>query len=400
MVPMPLGANNNYMKRSAAIFATGLVLRLAAVGYLSRAAPHMLSWGANEAGGIARWIVTNQTFSSPFHDAHGPTAWIAPAYPGIIACIFLVFGVQTPLSAVAVMCFNSLCSAATGVIVYEIGKEAYGEKAGWVAGWMWALSPYAAILPYILWDTALSALVLSVAVWLTLRLARSSKAGNWIICGATWGLAALVNPTLLTPLPVLALWLWDRGTKWRQVLMMSLATCLIIAPWTIRNYLVFREVVPIRSNGVAEIYFANCGFETHPLGPSMEYQALGEAAFTSQAGRRAIECVRSHPVTFLENSLRRVALFWVYPVNFWPLSFMVDLGALAGMMLVFKKSGRVAAPLIAVLAIYPLVYYVSQVVSRYRHPIDPILYALCGVALCRYFRPDSLSRLKHTISLL
>src|SRR6185295_9774852 len=101
---MPLGANNNYMKRSATIFATGLVLRLAAVGYLSRAAPHMLSWGANEAGGIARWIVTNQTFSSPFHDAHGPTAWIAPVYPGIITCIFLVFGVQTPLSAVAVMC--------------------------------------------------------------------------------------------------------------------------------------------------------------------------------------------------------------------------------------------------------------------------------------------------------
>ena len=96
MVPMSPDANNNYMKRSAAIFGAGLVLRLAAVGYLSRVAPHMLRWGANEAGGIARWIVTNQTFSSPFHDAHGPTAWIAPVYPGIIAFIFFMFGVQTP----------------------------------------------------------------------------------------------------------------------------------------------------------------------------------------------------------------------------------------------------------------------------------------------------------------
>ena len=368
MVPMSPDANNNYMKRSAAIFGAGLVLRLAAVGYLSRVAPHMLRWGANEAGGIARWIVTNQTFSSPFHDAHGPTAWIAPVYPGIIACIFFMFGVQTPLSAVAVMCFNSVCSAATGVIVYEIGKEIYSEKAGWIAGWMWALSPYVAILPYILWDTALSALSLSVAVLLILRLARWNNAGGWVICGATWGFTALVNPTLLTPLPLLALWLSDRGARWKQVLAMSLATCLIIAPWTLRNYLVFREIVPIRSNGLAEIYFANCGFETHPLGSSMEYQALGEAAFTAQAGRRAIECVRSHPVTFLENSLRRMTLFWVYPVNFWPLSFVVDLGAFAGVMLVFKKSGKVAVPLITVLAIYPLVYYVSQVVSRYRHP--------------------------------
>jgi hypothetical protein len=50
---------------------------------------------------------------------------------------------------------------------------------------------------------------------------------------------------------------------------------------------------------------------------------------------------------------------------------------------VFRKSREQALSLIAVLAVYPLTYYASQVVSRYRHPIDPVLYALSGVALSR-----------------
>jgi hypothetical protein len=137
------------MKRAVSIFGAGLVVRLIAVAYLAHVKPQMLSWGINEAGGIARWIVLNHSFSSPFHDAHGPTAWLGPVYPLIVAGIFLVFGVQTPASALAVMVFNSVCSAATGAIVYEMGKEIHSEKAGLFAGWMWAFSPPMAILPFI-----------------------------------------------------------------------------------------------------------------------------------------------------------------------------------------------------------------------------------------------------------
>ena len=361
-------ASRNCMKRTSVIFSAGLVLRLITIAYLARVTPRMLTWGTNEAGGIARWIVTNHTFSSPFHDAHGPTAWMAPIYPVIVACIYLVFGVQTQASALAVMCFNALCSAATGVIVYQIAKEVNCENAGVCAGWMWALSPYLAILPYILWDTALSALIAGLALQLTMT---------------TWGVAALVNPALLTPLPVLALWLLDRGRKWRQVFVMATFTIVVILPWTIRNYVAFHEIMPIRSNALTEVYFANCGFGTHPLGPSMEYQHLGEAAFTAQASRRAVEYIRSHPATFVDDSVRRAMWFWIYPINFWPISVVIALGALSGLIIVFRKSRNAALPLITVLAVYPLIIYASQVVSRYRHPIDPVLYALSGVALSR-----------------
>ncbi len=371
------------MKRLALIFGAGLALRLAVIAYLARVTPHMLSWGTNEAGGIARWIVVSHTFSSPFHDAYGPTAWLGPVYPSIIAVVFLIFGVQTPVSALVVMFFNAICSAATGIVVYEIGKVIHSERAGLSAGWMWTLSPYVAILPYVLWDTALSALLLSGALLLTMRLGGSSPLADWIVCGATWGLAALVSPALLTPLPILALLLSDRGRRWRRVTVLALCVGLVIVPWTTRNYVVFHQIMPIRSNGLTEVYFANCGFGTHPLGPSMEYQNLGEAAFTAQTGRAAVEYVRSHPMTFIRDSLRRALWFWIYPINFWPLSLAMDLGALTGLIMVFRKARQLALALIAVLALYPLIYYASQVVSRYRHPIDPLLYALGGVAVSR-----------------
>jgi hypothetical protein len=184
-------------------------------------------------------------------------------------------------------------------------------------------------------------------------------------------------------LPVLAVWLLDRGRKWRQVFVMATFTIVVILPWTIRNYVAFHEIMPIRSNGLTEVYFANCGFGTHPLGPSMEYQNLGEAAFTAQASRRAVEYIRSHPTTFVDDSVRRAMWFWIYPINFWPISVLIALGALSGLIIVFGKSRNAAVPLITVLAVYPLIFYASQVVSRYRHPIDPVLYALSGVALSR-----------------
>ena len=99
-----------------------------------------------------------------------------------------------------------------------------------------------------------------------------------------------------------------------------------------------------------------------------------------------------HPATFVGDSLRRAIWFWVCPLNFWPLSVAIDAGALAGLIVVFRRSRNVALSLLTVLAVYPLIYYASQVVSRYRHPIDPVLYALSGVALSQIIQRRATKR--------
>jgi hypothetical protein len=170
---------------------------------------------------------------------------------------------------------------------------------------------------------------------------------------------------------------------------------LLIIPWTIRNYVVFHKIAPIRSNGLTEVYFANCGFGTHPLGPSMEYQTLGESEFTAREAVGPLTISGLIPRLSLGDSLRRAMWFWIYPIEiFWPLSLAVDIGALGALIIVFRRSSRTALPLMAVLVVYPLIYYASQVVSRYRHPIDPVLYALSGVALSQVVQRRVTNRAK------
>ncbi len=185
------------MKRALSLVGVGLLLRVLVVLYLVHVRSTALAWGINEAGGIARWIVLQHSFSTPFHDATGPTAWLGPVYPALVAVSFLLFGVATPASALAVMIFNAICSALTGWVVYRIARFVVNERAGLIAGWLWALSPYVMLMPFILWDTSLSALVLGYAFLRTLEL-NNGRARDWMLCGATWGFAGLVGPSLLS----------------------------------------------------------------------------------------------------------------------------------------------------------------------------------------------------------
>src|SRR5208283_4896298 len=52
-----------------------------------------------EAGRIARSIVQGRGFGSPLFEDTGPTAWMTPVYPYLVAGVFKLFGTYTKLSA-------------------------------------------------------------------------------------------------------------------------------------------------------------------------------------------------------------------------------------------------------------------------------------------------------------
>ena len=56
---------------------------------------------------------------------------------------------------------------------------------------------------------------------------------------------------------------------------MILVCVLGILPWTARNFRVFGQIIPVRSNFWAEVYFGNVDFSVHPVGNSMVYQHEG-----------------------------------------------------------------------------------------------------------------------------
>jgi uncharacterized membrane protein YphA (DoxX/SURF4 family) len=93
------------------IFIAAFVLRIGIAGAFF--AHSKFSWGKNELAGIARSLLEEHGFFSAFHDSWGPTAWFAPAYPALLACIFRVFGVETRASAIVAVFLNVIFASLT-----------------------------------------------------------------------------------------------------------------------------------------------------------------------------------------------------------------------------------------------------------------------------------------------
>ena len=367
------------MRRPGWIVLIAVVLRIAVAGVL--VAHNQLSWGVNEPAGIAESIVHGRGFSSAFHDAKGPTAWLAPAYPALLACIFRFFGVKTAASAVVAILLNVVFSSLTAGVLVQLGKEQFGETAGIVAGWAWAVMPPLLFMPWLLWETCFSGLVMTFGFMATLRLSSSSKPREWAWCGAIWSFAAWLNPALLAPLAALTIDAAAHSRRLKGPALMIFVCLLGISPWTARNYRAFGRIVPIRSNFWPEAYFGNIDFSLHPTGDTMLYQREGEISFEDDLRIRTIQFVRSNPGAFARLAGERVVAFWRQPSQQHSYPLALFLMAIAGIFQAWTKKKRWVA-FASVLVLYPVVYYVTNTFARYRHPIEPLMYALASYLVC------------------
>jgi hypothetical protein len=382
-----------FLRRPLWIFVVAFLLRAGVAGELLLHNP--LSWKANEPSAIASALVQGRGFSSAFHDTNQPTAWLAPVYPALLACIFRLFGIQTSSSAVVAILLNVIFASLTAVVVVQLGREQFGERTGLVAGWAWSLSPPLLLMPWILWETCFSGLVMTFSLLMTLRLGDHARTRHWACCGAIWGFAALLNPVLLVVLPVLALHALMRTGRWKEFALMTAVCILCFLPWIVRNCLVFGKLIPIRSNLWAEVYFGNVDFYPQPVGSSMMYQREGELIFEAELKQRFLNFLRSDPGPFLRKTRERTVSFWMQPLyqrSYPPLLF---LASIAGIVMSWKR-GKRWLPFAAVMLFYPLIYYITYTFARYRYPIEPIMYVLAAYLGCELYAFTA-RRLRHPI---
>lgn len=368
-----------WLRRPGWIFLVAFILRMGVAGVFL--AHNELGWGVNEPAGIAQAIVQGRGFSSAFHDATGPTAWLAPVYPFLLAGIFRFFGIKTAASAVVAILLNVVFSSMTAVVLAKLGKEQFGENAGTAAGWAWAMAPPLLFIPWLIWETCLSALVLAFGFMKTLRLNEASAARDWAWCGAVWSFAALLNPAILAPLALLAIDAGVHSRRWKRPALMVLVCVLGILPWTARNYLAFGRIIPVRSNFWPEAYFGNVDFSIHPTGNAMLYQQEGEIAFAQNLRSGTLTFVRSDPRRFVRLTGQRMVAFWMRPTQLQPYPLALFVLTVAGLFratLRRKRWGAFAAMLVA----YPVIYYITYAFARYRHPIEPPMYALAAYFVC------------------
>lgn len=367
-----------------------------------------------ETGHIAYSIASGKGFSSPFQRDSGPTAWLTPVYPYLLADIFKLFGIYTLHSFFAALSLNILFSAGACVPIFYAGKRIAGLGVASAAAWLWAIFPNAVIIPFEwIWDTSLSALLVATLLWATLELAESRRVRDWCFYGLLWGFALLTNPAIALPFPVLLAWaayrIRDRyhAASWlmRPVLAAALAL-LCCLPWTIRNYVQFHKLIPLRSNFAFELYIGNNeNYEDeHRSRPGavtqdreiLRYLHMGETAFMEEEKRKAVAFIAEHPRIELWLISQRFVDFWTGTST--PLAVfrradslwlriillcndLAPLCAFLGVIVLLATKNSYALPVVAIPIVFPLLYYVTHTSLRYRHPIDPVVLLLAAIGV-------------------
>jgi 4-amino-4-deoxy-L-arabinose transferase-like glycosyltransferase len=404
-----------------AMVVVALAVRLAAAVFLypDVLAPRLDHWPFGyEAGRIARAIALGRGFSDPLFGQTGPTAWLAPVFPYVLATIFRLLGIFTKASALAILSLDSLFSALTCVPIFLIARRAFHRETGVLAGWVWAFFPFAVYFSAdFIWDTCLTTLLLTVLFLVALLLANSRSLWAWAAFGALWGAAALSDPTVLSLLPFLAGWALfrgrEQGRRMAPAAIMLAAALVVVLPWQWRNYARLHRLVPIRDSFWLAMRVGNTGHlanhwslealpGTNPA--EMEkFRRLGELAYMAENRRQVLSLIRARPGWFAWATLRRVLYFWT---GFWtlpsananaPLSFFdpdqpfdlatlvlstsVTLLAVVGLWSAFRRRNPIAWPCLLVLLVFPGVYYLADPDVRYRHPIEPVLIVLASYAV-------------------
>jgi 4-amino-4-deoxy-L-arabinose transferase-like glycosyltransferase len=392
------------------VFTARPYLWLALLAFLLRAAVGLWASGypavlANhyyfgfESGSIARSLYAGEGFSSPFTGSTGPTAWVAPVYPAVIALSYKIFGLFSEGAWDFMILLNCLFAGLTCIPIYKIARHLAGNTVALYSALIWTGTYTFFHWPTEwVWETSLTAFMVTQLLWMALDLGTNSSLQKWSWFGATWGVAALVNPGVLAIMPALVLWpayrARGRGESWlRPLVILVVLFMVVIAPWMVRNERVFHRPVFIRSNFGFEFWLGNSammtGFDEFWKHPSVnkedrdDYVRMGEIAYVKSRQQRAMDWAKQNPGSFLKLTGKRVVYFWYGTPYFhaagriWnPENFgfpLFSLMALLGAGWALRAKARGAAPIALVLTFYPLVYYITYPNSRYRHALEPLL---------------------------
>jgi hypothetical protein len=241
---------------------------------------------------------------------------------------------------------------------------------------------------------------------LTLELEDWPGKKGWAVLGVLWGIAALLNPSLLSFLPFSGVWAWHRRSKkgtpsLAGVVTASILFFLCLTPWLLRNYREFGRFVFIRDDFGQQLRLGNGpganGISMVYLQPNLNadelarFRTMGELAYADQRKREAYDFIRQYPGRTAIIDLKKFVYYWTgipktdAGIAVSLLRNFVFLAssalALAGAILAIRQR-RPGTWLFALLLLsYPTVYYFVYPHARYRHPIEPELVILVVFAV-------------------
>jgi 4-amino-4-deoxy-L-arabinose transferase-like glycosyltransferase len=370
----------------------------------------------------AHWLATGHGFRQPFLDT--PTA----EHPPLFICLLALFDLLGASGFLAQKLLLGGVGTVTVVLVGLLGRAVAGERAGLIAAGLAAAYPLLWVADGSLMSETLYGVFVVASLLAAYGWARAPTPGRAALLGALIGLATLTRgeALLLVPLLGVGLLLRERALPGRvrlaQLAVLVAAFAVVMAPWTIRNLVTFKDPVLVSadSNGVivgsncpptyygpiVGLWQFDCYGKVKPAGDesqvSVAYRSRGLRYARHHLGRvpvvlaarlgRVWDVYRPEQMILYESGEGRPARTERLGVRLYWLLLPV---AAAGLVLLRRRRRRVwilVAPL-AMVSVTALLTYGS---TRFRYAAEPALLVLAAVALdaaWRRFRPRPRPRL-------
>src|SRR5260370_42132732 len=149
------------LQSPATAVAVALLLRLVFL-YLAHDSGGNLFPVGQEAGNVAWSFALGHGFSSPLIGMQGPTAWVAPVYPLLLALGFKMLIINPYHVVIFRQVLNSIFSALACWPIYLLAKKLFGSVIALASCWTWVLLPTPILFPLEwIWYQSLPALLLT-----------------------------------------------------------------------------------------------------------------------------------------------------------------------------------------------------------------------------------------------
>ena len=384
-----------------AIVSVALVLRLAFAATRDRP----LFSDEIDYDGLARTLAATGSYSQDGK----PTAYRTVGYPAFVAGIYASAG---PKPGHVHLVQAALDAASCGLLFAIAGGGTVGL---WAAG-IWAVYPSAVLYTDLLMPETLFVFGLLAAVLAWRRGGSSGKsARSAIAVGALLGALALIKPQavlLLVALPLAALGLGLRGTRWGLILATA---SLVLLPWVVRNAVRLGRPTLVTSVGsnllIGNNPFATGGYSPN-VPPDMRPTASEETLAEDQAIGEATLYISHDPGQFLRHGIRSLAhlaateggmVVWGFhpapgpskarlrqKIREVPLRDHLAISGGYALVLLTGMLGLLAAPksdlkaaFLALLGVWIAVHFVFYGGSRYHFPLMPLFALFAAQVMAR-----------------
>ena len=352
---------------------------------------------------LARSLLAGRGYSFiekwyPFTPANTPTAHWSFIYPPYLAAVYAIVGYH-PLIARLVQ--GAVGGMLISLLLYLIGRRVADETTGLVGAGLAAVYGYFIYYSAALMTEAFFIVCVLFVLYLGLELKERPTLRGWLLLGLALGIGGLLRQTMLLFVPFLLLWLfWElrtKGIRWWYFVLPIIVIILLIAPWTIRNYLVFHQFLPLNSNAGYALFASNnpnLGTDWNNdevvVPVPTELAGQNEAELDRALSKRGISFILNDPERYLWLTLDKTLEYF----KFWPssessrisnlnrvLSFGLYLPFMfLGLCLSFSR-WRSFAILYLFIVIHTGIHLLSWPAPRYRLSVDAVLMVFAALAV-------------------